>query len=41
MNHIYYKQGLACLKRKQFKIEQALAIISKQAEVLKLVNRLP
>jgi len=34
LKKIYYKKGLPCLERKRFKIEQALSIISKQADVL-------
>ncbi len=40
LKKIYYREGLPCLERKRFKIEQALGIISKQADVLKLVYRL-
>lgn len=35
LNKMYYKSNLPCLKRKLFKIEQALGIIQKQAGVLK------
>lgn len=41
LGEIYYKNNLICLKRKRFKIEEALDIIRRQAGVLKLVNRLP
>ncbi len=40
-HNIYYKEKLICLKRKKFKIDQALDIISKQAGVSKLVDDYP
>ena len=39
LKKIYYKDQLPCLKRKSFKIEQALAIIEKRADMLKLADR--
>lgn len=39
LKKIYYKADLPCLQRKQFKISQALGIIERQADVLKLVDR--
>lgn len=41
MRFVYYKSNLICLKRKRFKIEQALGIINKRAGMGKLVNPLP
>lgn len=35
---MYYKQGLVCLYRKKFKIDQSLGIIRHQARVAKLVD---
>lgn len=39
LKKIYYKDDLPSLQRKQFKISQALGIIERQADVLKLVDR--
>lgn len=42
INKIYYKKGLICLKRKQFKIWRSLAIIAKQnADVVKWIYAQP
>lgn len=39
ISKMYYSDKVICLSRKRFKIETALGIIHKQAEVLKLVYR--
>ena len=41
LRFLYYNKDVTCLKRKLFKIESALGIISKQAGVEKLVYSLP
>ena len=41
LNRLYYNKKVICLSRKQFKIDQALGIINKQAGVEKLVYSLP
>ena len=40
LNKIYYRNNLPYLKRKKCKIDDALSIINKRAEVLELVDRL-
>lgn len=40
LKEMYYKDNLICLKRKKFKIEQALDIIHKQAGMEKLADSL-